>query len=797
MGIENQRRKDDDHCRLARERSFRSRAAWKLIELDDKYGLFHKTGAVLDLCAAPGSWMQVATLRVPRGSLVVGVDLNWVNPIPGAIFIKQDITKPQCKSEIKRVMRKYEFSAFDLVLHDGAPKMGGAWNMEATVQNGLVIDALKLVTHFLARNGTFVTKVFRSQDYNSVKYCLSKLFERVVVHKPKSSRFSSAEIFVVAFKYKAAAKIDPRILDVRHLFKGAIEPQKKKVVHDLGRVKKKRHRDGYEDGDTTLRKVSTAAEFIWSETPLDILGSVTSISFDDPTSLLIKDHVLTTQEVKILCDDLGVLGKQDFKHLLKWRILIRKALIVSEKTEVTTTTTVTNVENEDEDDDKVVKEMEELTHVLERKKKRVRKLLAKRQAKEKARKATSMPMDGVDDSYVDHELFSLSTIKGKSALKTVYSTELDDDYDTHGDMGDSENEESRNGSEQDDLSSDLDFDEERKRYDEQIEGLLEQAYEQYVSKKKQQNKPSKRLCSHDVQLLESLDGDDGIIPSEYDSDGDQEMNPLLAVLDLGKSLTEEEITKKWFSQDIFSEAVDDEGEGNVGKFDSEDEMQEKIVVQVKKAQKKTKNNDFEIVPIAPTTVFDSDDDNDDVDSKAEILSCGKNMLKKKQRDVILDDAYKYMMFGDEESLPKWFLDEEKRHSQPIKPVTKEEVNALKAQFKEIDARPAKKVAEAKARKKHVAMKKLEKVHKMANAILEQTEISNISKNRMIGKLYKKAIPKKPTKEYVVAKKGVQVKVGKGKTLVDRRMKKDIRAVKARKSKMAKGTAQKKAKGFRF
>ncbi|KAF4376957.1 hypothetical protein F8388_022673 [Cannabis sativa] len=739
MGIENQRRKDDDHCRLARERSFRSRAAWKLIELDDKYGLFHKTGAVLDLCAAPGSWMQVATLRVPRGSLVVGVDLNWVNPIPGAIFIKQDITKPQCKSEIKRVMRKYEFSAFDLVLHDGAPKMGGAWNMEATVQNGLVIDALKLVTHFLARNGTFVTKVFRSQDYNSVKYCLSKLFERVVVHKPKSSRFSSAEIFIVAFKYKAAAKIDPRILDVRHLFKGAIEPQKKKVVHDLGRVKKKRHRDGYEDGDTTLRKV------------------------------------------KILCDDLGVLGKQDFKHLLKWRILIRKALIVSEKTEVTTTTTVTNVENEDEDDDKVVKEMEELTHVLERKKKR-----------EKARKATSMPMDGVDDSYVDHELFSLSTIKGKSALKTVYSTELDDDYDTHGDMGDSENEESRNGSEQDDLSRDLDFDEERKRYDEQIEDLLEQAYEQYVSKKKQQNKPSKRLCSHD-----SVDSDDGIIPSEYDSDGDQEMNPLLAVLDLGKSLTQEEITKKWFSQDIFSEAVDDEGEGNVGKFDSEDEMQEKIVVQVKKAQKKTKNNDFEIVPIAPTTVFDSDDDNDDVDAKAEILSCGKNMLKKKQRDVILDDAYKYMMFGDEENLPKWFLDEEKRHSQPIKPVTKEEVNALKAQFKEIDARPAKKVAEAKARKKHVAMKKLEKVHKMANAILEQTEISNISKNRMIGKLYKKAIPKKPTKEYVVAKKGVQVKVGKGKTLVDRRMKKDIRAVKARKSKMAKGTAQKKAKGFRF
>ncbi|KAF4392171.1 hypothetical protein G4B88_026160 [Cannabis sativa] len=299
-----------------------------------------KTGADLDLCASPSGWTQIATRRVPRGSLVVCVDLHWVEPIPGAIFIQQDITKPQCKSEIKRVMRKYECFVFDLVLHDGAPNMGGAWAMEATVQNALVIDAVKLSTHLLAPKGTFVTKIFRSQHYNSVKYCLSKLFERVVVHKPNSSRSVSAEIFVLAFNYKAPAKINPRILDVRHLFQGAIEPQKKKVLHDLGRVAKKRHCHGYEDVDTTLRKVSTAAEFIWPETLLDILGSITSISFHDPTSLLINHHAVTTQEVKILCDDLGVLGKQDFKHLLKWRIHIRKALIGSEKTEVA------NVENE-------------------------------------------------------------------------------------------------------------------------------------------------------------------------------------------------------------------------------------------------------------------------------------------------------------------------------------------------------------------------------------------------------------------------------------------------------------------
>lgn len=98
----------------------------------------------------------------------------------------------------------------------------------------------------------------------------------------------------------------------------------------------------YEDGDTTLRKVSSAVDFIWSDTPLEILGSVTAISFDDPACVPIKEHELTTEEVDIslffflvlifspycftfmysqvkhLCEDLRVLGKQDFKHLLKY-----------------------------------------------------------------------------------------------------------------------------------------------------------------------------------------------------------------------------------------------------------------------------------------------------------------------------------------------------------------------------------------------------------------------------------------------------------------------------------------------
>ncbi|KAF5448834.1 hypothetical protein F2P56_029333 [Juglans regia] len=779
----------DKYYRLAKEHGYRSRASWKLVQLDSKFGLLRSAHSVLDLCAAPGGWMQVAVQRVPVSSLVLGVDLVPIAPIRGALAIEQDITKPECRSRIKNLMAQHGCVAFDLVLHDGSPNVGGAWAQEAMSQNALVIDAVKLATQFLAPKGTFVTKVFRSQDYSSVLYCLKQLFEKVEVDKPAASRSASAEIYVLGLKYKAPAKIDPRLLDFRHLFQGSIEPQRK-VVDVLRGTKQKRHRDGYEDGDTTLRKVSSAADFIWSDSPLEVLGLVTSITFDDPPSLTIKEHTLTTEEVKTLCDDLRVLGKQDFKHLLKWRLHIRKALCPTQKPNSATTVDVEN-KNEEDEDDKILNEMEELTYAMERKKKRAKKLLAKRQAKDKARKATGMQIDATEDSYTDLELFSLSSIKGKKDLVAVDSTGFDDE---NGDLRDRENYETHDVT-QEHSSSDIDTDEERRRYDEQMEEFLDQAYERFMARKEgstKQRKRAKQAYSEDAQLLEN--GDD-IIQSDYDSDrdqDDQEKNPLVVPLD-EEVPTQEEISNKWFSQDIFAEAVK---EGDLEKDDSDSEMQvdrqEKLSIP-KKSKEKIANrsagsdhpqlqaskadNDFEIVP-APDT--DSSDDSssdeledEDVDTKAEILACAKKMLRKKQREQLLDDAYNKYMFQDE-GLPKWFLEEEKRHRQPIKPVTKEEIVAMRAQFKEIDARPAKKVAEAKARKKRVAQRKLEKVRKKANVISDQADICDRSKRKQIEQLYKKAVPRKPKKEVVVAKKGVQVKVGKGKVLVDRRMKKDAR-----------------------
>ncbi|CAN1255935.1 AdoMet-dependent rRNA methyltransferase spb1 [Linum perenne] len=777
----------DKWYQLAKEHGYRSRASWKLVQLNSKFDFLHSSRAVLDLCAAPGGWMQVAVEKVPVGSLVLGIDLVRIAPLRGAISIENDITKSECKSKIKKIMGDNGVKAFDLVLHDGSPNVGGAWSQEATSQNALVIDAVKLATQFLAPKGNFVTKVFRSQDFSSVIYCLNQLFEKVEVDKPLASRTTSAEIFVLGLKYKAPAKIDPRLLDFKHLFQ--VSEPLRKPLDPLRVTKQKRHRDGYEENQTMIRKVSSVADFIWSDAPLDVLGSVTSMTFDDPRSLPLKDHELTTEEVKALCDDLRVLGKQDFKHLLKWRMKLRKDLSPTEKATSTDAAAGSEETKEVDEDDKLLNEMEELKDALDRKKKREKKIVSKRREKDKARKASGgMSTDVLDDGYTDIELFSLASIKGKKDLVAVDSAGHNDENE---DSRDSDDEENPNDDPRE-SSSDSDSDVERQKYDAKMEDFLDQVYERFVTKKEGSAKQRKRARqAYSEQLLD--DENDNMEHSDYDSDREpagREVNPLMVPLNDGEEQTKEEIANKWFTQDIFAKAAEDGDLAMSEDSDQEDTMEvdKKQQAPPKKPVMPEAEADFEIVPAPDTDSSDSssdESDEDTIEKKAEILACAKKMLRKKQREQMLDDGYHKYMF-DDDGLPGWFLEEERRHRQPIKPVTKEEMNAMRAQFKEINARPAKKVAQAKARKRRAEMRKLDKVKKKANAISDQTEISDRSKSKMIDKLYKNAAPKRPKKEYVVAKKGVAVKGGKGKVVVDRRMKKDVRGV----SKKGKGGSKK-------
>ena len=106
-----------------------------------------------------------------------------------------------------------------MVLHDGAPNVGAAWNKDAYNQNELVLSSLKLAASFLKRGGTFVTKVFRSADYNSLLWVFNKFFDKVEATKPIASRNVSAEIFVVCLGFIAPKFIDEKLFSVNHVFK--------------------------------------------------------------------------------------------------------------------------------------------------------------------------------------------------------------------------------------------------------------------------------------------------------------------------------------------------------------------------------------------------------------------------------------------------------------------------------------------------------------------------------------------------------------------------------------------------
>ena len=265
---------------------------------------------------------------MPANSLIVGVDLAPIKPIPRAITFQSDITTDQCRATIRQHLKTWKA---DTVLHDGAPNVGVAWVQDAFSQAELALQALKLATDFLIEGGTFVTKVFRSKDYNALLWVFNQLFAKVEATKPPSSRNVSAEIFVVCRGFKAPKRIDPKFLDPRSVFAELSDPAPNNEAKVFNPEKKKRKRDGYEEGDYIQFRETAASQFIETLDPIAILGSLSKLSFEqppetDPILAILAKLPETTKEVKDCCQDLKVLGRKEFRLLLRWRLRAREAL---------------------------------------------------------------------------------------------------------------------------------------------------------------------------------------------------------------------------------------------------------------------------------------------------------------------------------------------------------------------------------------------------------------------------------------------------------------------------------------
>ncbi|KAI7531263.1 FtsJ-domain-containing protein [Hortaea werneckii] len=245
--------KRDAYYRLAKEEGWRARSAFKLLQLDEEFDLFGGVTRVVDLCAAPGSWSQVLSRVLIQGQQVgraawedkrhreilrlreqganldeseeeepqeaaprkdvkiVAIDLQPMSPLEGITCLKADITHPSTIPLLLNALDPdYDQSSssteashpVDLVLSDGAPDVTGLHDLDIYVQSQLLWAALNLALCVLKPGGKFVAKIFRGKDVDLLYAQLKIVFENVTVAKPRSSRASSVEAFIVCTNFR-------------------------------------------------------------------------------------------------------------------------------------------------------------------------------------------------------------------------------------------------------------------------------------------------------------------------------------------------------------------------------------------------------------------------------------------------------------------------------------------------------------------------------------------------------------------------------------------------------------------
>ncbi len=185
---------DDQYVKQAQQQGLRSRAAFKLMELDERYDLIQKGMRIVDLGSAPGSWTQVAQKVIGNNGQIIALDILPMETIQGVTFIQGDFTEDQPLALLEETLNGKNV---DLVLSDMAPNMSGMGAVDQPRAMYLAELALAFAEKWLDPGGSFVVKVFHGEGFDEFVRQTRCLFDKVKVRKPSASRPRSREVYVL------------------------------------------------------------------------------------------------------------------------------------------------------------------------------------------------------------------------------------------------------------------------------------------------------------------------------------------------------------------------------------------------------------------------------------------------------------------------------------------------------------------------------------------------------------------------------------------------------------------------
>ncbi|ETX10481.1 23S rRNA methyltransferase [Marinomonas ushuaiensis DSM 15871] len=190
---------DDKYVKKSQQDGYRSRASYKLIEINDKDKLFRPAMRVVDLGAAPGGWSQIAAKLVGDKGVIVASDILEMAPLPGVSFVQGDFTEQEV---YEAILTEIGDQKADLVISDMAPNMSGNSSSDQPQAMYLVELALDMASQVLRPGGNFLVKVFQGEGFDEYLKSMRAQFESVVTRKPDASRARSREVYLLGRQYK-------------------------------------------------------------------------------------------------------------------------------------------------------------------------------------------------------------------------------------------------------------------------------------------------------------------------------------------------------------------------------------------------------------------------------------------------------------------------------------------------------------------------------------------------------------------------------------------------------------------